>query len=425
MGLFTAIFKRPNKGMTPQRYFQMLTGYTPVFTSAPGSIYEMDLTRAAIHSFATFCSKLKPDVKGSAYAHLGKMLETRANPFMTTTKFLYRVATILKVNNTAFIVPIEDELGNITGFFPILPQLCEVVDVSGKPYLRFSFSSGKRAAIEFEKVGIMTQMQYSDDFFGETNDALRPTLQLIHTQNQGIIKGVKNSATIRFVAKLKNMLKKSDIDAERQRFLEENLNPENENGVLIFDDKYADIKQVDSKPWTANANQMKQITENVYRYFRTNEKIIMNTYNEDEWAAYYEGEIEPFAIQLSQVMSSMMYTDRELAHGNSIMWTANRLQYASSRTKLEVSTQLFDRGVMTHNMVMDIWNLPHIEGEAGDRRYIRKEYTEVSKLDKEYKKGGGENANDNDNGEAGDTGSGTPGDGAASDGGEGGTAEEI
>jgi hypothetical protein len=28
---------------------------------------------------------------------------------------------------------------------------------------------------------------------------------------------------------------------------------------------------------------------------------------------------------------------------------------------------------------MDIWNLPHVEG--GDKRYIRKEYTEISQLD--------------------------------------------
>ena len=28
---------------------------------------------------------------------------------------------------------------------------------------------------------------------------------------------------------------------------------------------------------------------------------------------------------------------------------------------------------------MDIWNLPHVDG--GDKRYIRKEYSEVSKLD--------------------------------------------
>ena len=98
-------------------------------------------------------------------------------------------------------------------------------------------------------------------------------------------------------------------------------------------------------------------------------------------SAYYEGKIEPFAIQLSLVMSNMTYTARELSFGNAITFTANRLQYASNQTKLNISTQLFDRGLLNRNGVMDIWNMAHVEG--GEKYYIRKEYAEVSELGKE------------------------------------------
>ena len=118
-----------------------------------------------------------------------------------------------------------------------------------------------------------------------------------------------------------------------------------------------------------------------FNYFGTNAKIIQNSYTEDEWNAYYEGKIEPFAIQLSLVMSNMTYTQRELSFGNAITFTANRLQYASNNTKLNISTQLFDRGLLNRNGVMDIWNMSHVEG--GDKYYIRKEYAEVSELGKE------------------------------------------
>ena len=138
------------------------------------------------------------------------------------------------------------------------------------------------------------------------------------------------------------------------------------------------MKQVESKPFTVNALQMKAINENVYQYFGTNEAILQNRYTEDEWSAYYEAKIEPFAIQLSLVMCNMIFSERELAHGNAIYFTANRLQYASNRTKLDVSTQLFDRGILSRNEIMDIWQLPHVEG--GDKRYIRKEYAEVELL---------------------------------------------
>ena len=98
----------------------MLNGYTPVFTSAPECIYEMELIRAAINSFATFCSKLKPEVSGSARKDLERVLQFKPNPFMDTTKFIARVATILAVNNTAFIVPVENRYGEMEGFYPVL-----------------------------------------------------------------------------------------------------------------------------------------------------------------------------------------------------------------------------------------------------------------------------------------------------------------
>ena len=379
LGVFEAIFGKKNHAdISTQGYFKMLNGYTPVFTNAPESIYEMELTRTAIHSFASFCSKLKPEMSGTAYKGLANTLLFRPNPFMDTSKFLYRTATILSVNNTAFIVPVEDEYGNLRGYYPALPQMCEVVEHGGAAYLRYTFSSGQKAAIELERVGILTNFQYKSDFFGESNAALRPTMELINVNNQGIINGVKNSASIRFLAKVANMLKPEDISKERKRFTEDNLSPDNQSGMVIYDNKFSDVKPIESKPYLINAPQMKQIQDNVCNYFGTNESILQNSYNEDQWNAYYEGEIEPFAIQLSLVMSNMTFSKRELAAGNSITFTANRLQYASNQTKLNISTQLFDRGLITRNGVMDIWNMARVKD--GDKYYIRKEYAEVSEL---------------------------------------------
>ncbi|MEE0761752.1 MAG: phage portal protein [Acutalibacteraceae bacterium] len=381
MGIFEAIFKKPKADINAKGYFKMLNGYSPVFTNAPESIYEMELTRAAIHSFANFCGKLKPEITGTARQNLSKTLLFKPNPFQDTYKFLYRLATILLVNNTAFVCPIEDDFGKLVGYYPLLPQNCEVIDVGGKPYLRYSFATGQKAAVEFEKVGILTRFQYSNDFFGADNRAFNPTMQLIHTNNQGIINGVKNSAAIRFLAKIANLFDAEDIKKERERFTKDNLSADNQSGMIIYDNKFSEVKQVDSKPFTINANQMMQIKENVFDYFGVSEGIIQNKYSEDEWNAFYEGAIEPFALQLSLVMTNMTFTEHQISCGNSIIFTANRLQYASNQTKLSISTQLFDRGLINRNAVMDIWNMAHVEN--GDKYYIRKEYTEVSQLGKE------------------------------------------
>ncbi len=179
------------------------------------------------------------------------------------------------------------------------------------------------------------------------------------------------------------MLKPEDIKKERERFTEDNLSADNKSGMIIYDNKFMELKQVESKPYTVNALQMQQINENVFIHFGTNMDIVTNKYDENTFNAYYEGKIEPFAVQLSLVTSNMLFTQRELSVGNMLTWTANRLQYASNSTKLQVSTQLFDRGLLNRNGVMDIWNMAHVED--GEKYYIRKEYTEVSELDKHNK----------------------------------------
>ena len=379
IGVFESIFKKNTQRQEVNGYFETLTAYNPVFTTSNEGVYEMELTRASIHAFATHASKLLPEINGTAYKELKNILKFKPNQFMSTSQFLYRTATILSVNNTCYIVPIEDDYGYITGYYPIVPQYTEILDVGGVPFMRYTFATGVKATVEYSKVGVLTNFQYMNDFEGENNNALRPTMQLIHTQNEGIVEGVKNSAFIRFIARINNFTKPDDLKKERDQFKANNFGSDNNGGLVLFGNQYSDIKQVDSQPFVINADQQKLIQENVYNYFGVNQSILQNSYNEEEWAAFYEGKIEPFAIQLSLAMSNMTYTEKELARGNQIVFTANRLQYASNATKLQVSTQLFDRGILTTNQIMDIWNMAHVED--GDKRYIRKEYTETSKLD--------------------------------------------
>ena len=141
-------------------YFKMLNGYSPTFTSFSGGVYEMDLTRTAVNNFATHCSKLKPEIEGSALKTLEKTLQHKPNYFMDTTKFIKRLATYVAVEHTAFIIPIEDEYGRLCGWYPLRAERCEVIECEGQLYLRYLFANGSYGAIEFERVGIMTDFEY-------------------------------------------------------------------------------------------------------------------------------------------------------------------------------------------------------------------------------------------------------------------------
>lgn len=313
MGLFDFLFgNRPKEKEKYAEAFKMLDGYTPKFTSFGGSVYEQELIRSAINARATHMSKLKVETYGAARPGLQTKLKNNPNEFQTWSQFQYRLSTLLDVHNTAFITPIWDQYGQPSGIYAPLPQRCEIVQYDGVPYLRYEFAYGVKASVELEYCGIMTKYQYRSDFFGESNEALRQTMDLIHIQNQGIEEGVKSAATYRFMAKLSNFTKAEDLAKERQRFTAENFSKDAQGGgLLLFPNTYQDVKQVDVKPWVVDADQMKAIEGNVYKYFGVNEDILTNHFDSENWSAFYEGAIEPFAIQESEVLKKMFFTDRK------------------------------------------------------------------------------------------------------------------
>ena len=379
MSLFDWIF-RPDEAKKSQEalkdaytIFRTLTAYEPRFTNWGGAIYESEIIRSAIDARARHISKLKVELIGTANPSLQSKLRQGPNQWQTWGQFLYRASTILDINNTCFVVPVFDERMIITGVFPVLPTSCSVVEYDNELWLRYRFSSGQIGTVEFRKCAVMTKHQYRSDFFGDHNNALNETMKLIHIQNEGIEEAVKNTSTFRFMAQLANFAKPEDLALERKRFTRENLATESESGgFLLFPNTYKDIKQIDVKPYTVDAEQMKAIRENVYNYFGVNEDVLQNKAFGDAWSAFYEGAIEPFSIQFSEAMSKALFSERERAQGSQLIATANRLQYMSNNDKLNVSSQLLDRGIFSINDVREIWNLPPVEG--GDARIIRGEY---------------------------------------------------
>ena len=389
MGLFDFIFKnRPQPVGEYKGEFKMLDGYRPHFTNFGGNIYESEIIRAAINARATHISKLKVETMGTARPALQNKMKHGPNSLQTWSQFMYRLSTILDIHNTAFIVPIYDQFGEPSGVFTPLPHKCEVIQYNDTPFLRYEFQWGERAAIELSYCGVMTKYQYKHDLFGESNRALMPTLDIIAILNQGIEEGVKSAASYRFYGQVSNFTKMEDLAKERRRFSEENFGREaSGGGLLLFPNTYKDIRQIEAKPWIVDADQMKVINKAVYDYFGVNEDVLENKAYGDAWAAFYEGAIEPFAIQFSEVMTKMLFTLREQTNGNCVMATANRLQYLSNADKLAVSAQMADRGLMTRNEIREIWNLTPLPDPIGTQLPIRGEYYNVGDSTEEQNNG--------------------------------------
>lgn len=379
MSLFEKLFGR-DKDLEPsyqeQKVFRLLSGYSPVFHSWSGELYESELIRAAIDARARHISKLDVTINGTAKPALQSKLRLGPNEWQTWSQMLYRLSTLLDMQNTAIIVPVLDQYGDTTGIYPVYYKRVETIEVNGEPWIRIYFPNDQRIAIEQRRVGIMTKYQYRNDLFGESNKALDPTMQLLEIQNQGIEEGVKSSASYKFMATLSNFVNETDLKKERERFTRENLTEG--QGMLLFPNTYKDIKQIQVSPFVADAEQIKLINKNVYDYFGVNEDILENKAIGDSWSAFYEGCVEPFSIQLSEVLTKMLFTQKERQTGTFVMATANRLQYMSNSDKLAVSAQMADRGLMTRNEIREIWNLPPLPEGIGDTLPVRGEYYDLN-----------------------------------------------
>lgn len=385
MGLFDAIF-RPNREQQKAaraEFFKTLTPYRPVFHTWQGSIYESELIRAAIYAKARHISKLKFSSVGSAKIGLQAKLKQGPNQWQTWPQFLARTSTILDIHNTAFIVPVKDKSLTTTGYYTVLPEKCEIVEYKDDVWLRYKFHMDEVAAVRLNECAILTQHQYKQDFFGETNYALEPTVKMIDLNKQGIEEAIKNGATFRFWAKMSNFTMDEDLKKEAKRFGNLAFSGDSD-GMLLFPNTYTDIHQYDNKPYTVDSDQLKQIRDNVFDYFGVNEDVLQNKAFGDAWSAFYEGAVEPFAIALSDGLTKAMYTERERATGNEVFFTSNRLQYMSNSDKLAVAAQLTDRGIFSINEAREVFNMEPVDG--GDIRTIRGEYKNVNDL--------GDNTND-------------------------------
>ena len=381
MNMIERIFGRRGQpaGLKNAQKFQLLEGYTPAFTTWAGSVYESELIRASLDAWGRHAAKMKPNLRGSALPELQNRLKVKPNEFQEWSKFLYQTATVLGARNNVFLVKTRNNEGTTNGIINIVPQKWELVEWNGDIYIRFELSGNKKRAEKLKDVGIMTRFQYKSELFGENNKVLEPVLDLINIQRQGIKEGIKNGASYRFSAVSDNWASDEDLANEMERFNRFTFaNKKNGGGLLLFPNTYSNVQQIKQEGYKVDAEQQKNIDTNVFNYFGVNENILQNKAIGDEWLAFYEGFGEWFGIQLGEVSSGMMFTERERIFENQIFFSSNRLQYMSNKDKLNAVMQLGDRGLATRNELREILNLAPLPDDVGNQIPARGEYYDVT-----------------------------------------------
>lgn len=359
-------FKNKNEVQTR---FEMVTDRGNGFYGWNGKIYHSDIVRACISPTAKAISKTVPkhiregtqNLETNPQPYIKYLLQD-PNPYMTIGQMLEKIIIQLELNNNAFIYINRDEDGYPNALYPVQSDSCEVkFDNKGLIYLRFYMRNGKTVTYAYADIIHLRQDYNGNDIFGESKArALKPLMEIVNTTDQGIVKAIKNSAIIRWLLKFTVNLKPEDIKKQTEDFAEKFLSTSAKGTGVAGVDAKTDAIQISPNDYVPNAAQMDRTTVRIYNLFGTNEKIVQNKFNEDEWNAYYEGKIEPILIQLSQSFTNKLFSKRERSFGNSIVFEGTSLEYASMSTKLNL-VQFVDRGIMNPNEVRNIMNLPPID----------------------------------------------------------------
>ena len=404
MGLFD-IFKRKKKVVQPIQYDTRLFRSTlNIFSDFGDNINASDVVKICIDRIATHSAKLKPryvkteddktvlEKKGN----LSYLLKFQPNYLMSPYDFIYRVVTLLFLNNNAFIYPIYDENYDLKELWPLKPNSVETLkDESGSIFFRFYFGDGKSYTLPYESIIHLRRFYGINDVFGGTSavsdhSALLKTIKINDSLLQGIDNAIKSSFQIKGLLKINGLLNEKDKAAQKKEFdnaLKESI--ENGGSSIVPVDLKSDYVPLSTDPKLIDSTTLTFLQKKIISYFGVSDAIFDNKYNENEYNAFYEGVIEGIAIQMSEAFSKSLLTRGQLERGEQIIFYSERLQYASWTTKVAAIEKLMGLGILSLNESRALLGFEPIEG--GSKRLQSLNYVDADKanqyqLDKFFKK---------------------------------------
>jgi hypothetical protein len=196
-------------------------------------------------------------------------------------------------------------------------------------------------------------------------------------------------AVIRGILKVQGGVKNEDLTKRRDEFVRDNLRLENNGaGIVVTDNKY-DYTPISDKTTPIPDKQLEYIKNSIFDYFGTNDAIVQNKETPEQASAFYEGELKPFFMQLSQALTNCLFTTKERGYGNEIVADINTLSFAKIGDKMQAVKYLSDIGALTLDQALTTLGFPPIGGEEGRRRVQTLNVVNADKAD-EYQLGEGE-----------------------------------
>lgn len=351
---------------------QLINGYEAVFTNYDGNIYDNPTVRACIDTIARNAAKLNPKhirSKKSDFKLLNedlhRIISEQPNEIMNAYDFYYKIFSELYLNNNVFVYIMRDENLKVIGLYPILFNQADFVEYQNQIFVKFRFGTGKIRTVAYNDLIHLRRFYCKNDILGGSNSPVISALSFQHILKEGIINAIKITMSIKgYLKSTKSMLSPKDAKKLRDNFIKDFVSDENSSGIGALD-ATTDFKEVNLDPTVASDGQITDNKNEILEYFNLNENIIQSKYSEDEWNAFYESVLEPLGIQIGMEFTNKIFTYGERYHGNKIIFEANRLQYASNKTKIEVARYL--NNYLYIDEIREILNLPPLPNGEGQK----------------------------------------------------------
>lgn len=298
------------------------------------------------------------------------VIGTRPTPWMSAYDFQYKMIAQALEKNNAFALPVFRRNGTLEYLLPVEYTSCEALESdNGRTlYMHFMLKNGKETMLPRSELIHLRRHFNRSVVLGDDNTPLDNAVEMVNVANAGMMSAVKSGTSLRGIVKLKKIgVKERDVKDRVNEFIDAYLNPENTGGIAGMDGEMDFVQLDPGKMYSLTSEQMAEIRKNVYRYYGVNEKFITGMYTEDEWNATYEGVIEPFPIQMHMEYNHVLLTNGERKEGHTIQFEADRLQYASTRTKVELGNRLGMLGALTYDELRGIFNLPPLPNGEGKK----------------------------------------------------------
>lgn len=360
MNILSKLFGRQQK---PQAFIEI----NSAFNSFSGTGYNSAAFRAAVDAIARHTAKLQAH---SADTGLETLLTQAPNAYMSAYDLLYKTAAAYFTHNNAFML-LQRDGGRITAIYPITPASVEFSPGSdGALYLECTFPDGRQVTFPYSDVIHLRRHFLINDLLGDGNAPLYSLLDTADTLNQGIAASVKNGTSIRGVLKFTSLVNPAQVKAEKEQFVSDYFNPANNGGIAATDQRF-DFVPANIAPYSVPKEQFETINRQITDYLGVGASIVNGTYTENEFSAFYESIVEPFALQLSQ--------EFRLKSGAEITFTAERMEFSSADTKIKLLHEAAPLGLITVNEARKLLALPPVAD--GDRRLQSLNYVSADKAD--------------------------------------------